>query len=47
VETFFAELKQAGTQKAAVGRMLTRADLYDLLGYTGYEERDRSYFGCK
>ena len=45
VETFFAELKQAGTQKDAVGRMLTRAELYDLLGYTGYEQRDRSYFG--
>ena len=46
VETFFAELKQAGTQKDAVGRMLTRAELYDLLGYTGYEERDRAYFGA-
>jgi methylisocitrate lyase len=45
VETFFAELKQAGTQKDSVGRMLTRAELYDLLGYSGYEERDRTYFG--
>jgi methylisocitrate lyase len=45
VETFFAELKLAGTQKDAVGRMLTRAQLYDLLGYTGYEERDKAYFG--
>ncbi|HEX4591259.1 MAG TPA: isocitrate lyase/phosphoenolpyruvate mutase family protein, partial [Gemmataceae bacterium] len=45
VETFFADVKEAGTQKDAVGRMLTRAELYDLLGYTGYEERDRSYFG--
>jgi methylisocitrate lyase len=45
VEAFFSELKQAGTQKDAVGRMLTRAQLYDLLGYTGYEERDRTYFG--
>ena len=26
-------------------RMLTRAELYDLLGYTGYEDRDRAYFG--
>jgi hypothetical protein len=24
---------------------LTRAELYDLLGYTGYEARDRAYFG--
>jgi methylisocitrate lyase len=45
VETFFADLKKAGTQKDTVGQMLTRAELYDLLGYTGYEERDRSYFG--
>ena len=26
-------------------QMLTRAELYDLLGYAGYEERDRAYFG--
>jgi methylisocitrate lyase len=45
VESFFAELKKGGTQKDAVGRMLTRAELYELLGYTGYEERDREYFG--
>jgi methylisocitrate lyase len=45
VETLFAELKQAGTQKDAVKRMLTRAELYDLLGYTGDEERDKQYFG--
>jgi methylisocitrate lyase len=45
VEAFFGDLKGAGTQKDAVGRMLTRAELYDLLGYTGYEQRDRAYFG--
>jgi methylisocitrate lyase len=45
VEDFFAGLKQAGTQKDAASRMLTRAELYELLGYTGYEERDRRYFG--
>jgi methylisocitrate lyase len=45
VEAFLGELKKAGTQKDAVGRMLTRAELYDLLGYTAYEERDRTYFG--
>jgi methylisocitrate lyase len=28
-----------------VPQMLTRAELYDLLGYTGYEARDRAYFG--
>ena len=38
-------LRDAGHQRDAVPRMLTRAELYDLLGYTGYEERDRAYFG--
>jgi len=38
-------LKDAGHQRDAVPRMMTRAELYDLLGYTGYEERDRKYFG--
>lgn len=35
----------AGHQKAELPNMLTRAELYDLLGYTGYEQRDRAYFG--
>ena len=35
----------AGHQRDRVPQMLTRAELYDLLGYSGYEERDRSYFG--
>ncbi|HEX3149104.1 MAG TPA: methylisocitrate lyase [Gemmataceae bacterium] len=43
-ETLLA-LKNAGHQRDSVSRMLTRAELYDLLGYTGYEERDRAYFG--
>ena len=38
-------LNDAGHQRDAVPRMMTRAELYDVLGYTGYEERDRSYFG--
>jgi hypothetical protein len=25
--------------------MQTRTELYDLLGYSAWEERDRSYFG--
>ena len=28
-----------------IPRMQTRAELYDVLGYTGYEQRDRAYFG--
>src|SRR5262249_25768667 len=38
-------LKDAGHQRTALPQMMTRAELYDLLGYTGYEERDRAYFG--
>ena len=44
VEAFLTDLKQHGHQRDALARMLTRAELYDLLGYTGYEERDRRYF---
>src|SRR5205823_6833192 len=34
-EAALAEIMATGTQKAALDRMLTRAELYDLLGYTG------------
>jgi methylisocitrate lyase len=44
-EAVLAEIKAAGTQRGWVDHMLTRAQLYDLLGYTGYEERDKAYFG--
>ncbi|HLW65246.1 MAG TPA: methylisocitrate lyase [Gemmataceae bacterium] len=40
-----AELKQAGQQQKALPKMLTRAELYDLLDYRGFEERDRKFFG--
>ncbi len=40
-----AELLQKGHQRDRLGQMLTRAELYDLLGYSGYETRDRAYFG--
>jgi methylisocitrate lyase len=39
-----AELKSAGTQRHLVKQMLTRQDLYDILGYEDYEQRDRAYF---
>jgi methylisocitrate lyase len=38
-------LRDQGHQRDALPRMMTRAELYDLLGYTDYEQRDRSYFG--
>jgi methylisocitrate lyase len=40
-----AELHTIGHQNDALPRMMTRAELYDLLGYKGYEDRDRAYFG--
>lgn len=40
-----ALLRDAGHQRDALPRMMTRAELYDLLGYRDYEERDRAYFG--
>jgi methylisocitrate lyase len=42
--TLTAILKQ-GHQRDRVGEMLTRAELYDLLDYAGYEARDRAHFG--
>jgi len=39
------ELAATGTQQSLLPQMQTRAELYELLGYTGYEERDRAYFG--
>ncbi len=40
-----AAVRDRGHQRDCVPRMLTRAELYDLLGYSGYEARDRAYFG--
>jgi methylisocitrate lyase len=40
-----ADLKQRGHQQGKLDQMLTRAELYELLGYSGYEERDKAYFG--
>jgi methylisocitrate lyase len=37
-------LAKQGHQRDFLPRMLTRAELYDLLNYAGYEERDRKYF---
>jgi methylisocitrate lyase len=40
-----AEILRSGHQRDLLPRMLTRAELYELLDYSGYEERDRAYFG--
>jgi methylisocitrate lyase len=39
-------LRREGSQAKALPQMLTRAELYDVLGYTDYEQRDRAYFGA-
>jgi methylisocitrate lyase len=43
-ETLIA-LRDTGTQRAEIGRMQSRAELYDLLGYAEWESRDRANFG--
>jgi methylisocitrate lyase len=40
-----AELLQKGHQRDRLPEMLTRSELYELLGYSSYEARDRTYFG--
>lgn len=35
------------TQAKLLDSMLTRTELYDLLGYTDFEKRDQAYFGSK
>lgn len=39
------DIRQLGHQRDRLPHMLTRAELYDLLGYADYEARDRKYFG--
>ena len=41
------QLKRDGHQRNLLPQMLTRQELYDLLGYTGYEARDKAYFANK
>ncbi len=44
VQETFSDILQKGHQRDRIPHMLTRAELYDLLGYEGYEARDKSYF---
>jgi methylisocitrate lyase len=41
------QLHRDGHQRSSLPQMLTRAELYDLLGYVSFEARDRAYFGRK
>lgn len=45
-EDTLRELRDVGSQRPALGRMQTRGALYDLIGYTGWEARDRAYFSA-
>jgi len=40
-----ADILEKGHQRDCLPHMLTRAELYELLGYSAYEARDRAYFG--
>jgi methylisocitrate lyase len=44
VRETLVHLRDHGSQRALLGRMQSRAELYDLLGYTEWEARDRAYF---
>lgn len=45
VQKLFDALAKVGDQREHLQNMMTRAELYELLGYSGYDVRDRSYFG--
>ncbi len=40
-----ARLADEGTQREFLGTLQTRTELYDLLDYAEFDQRDRSYFG--
>lgn len=45
VENVLARLAAEGTQAGLLNTMQTRAELYDLLGYADFDQRDKRYFG--
>ncbi len=45
VKETLLDIRDKGHQRDRVERMLTRQELYDLLGYDDYEARDRAFFG--
>jgi len=44
-EKMLSVLANSGTQREHLDQLQTRAALYDLLDYSGFEARDRGYFG--
>jgi methylisocitrate lyase len=45
VQESLSEIAEQGTQRRLIDRMLTRGELYDLIGYKEYDQRDQEYFG--
>lgn len=45
VETTLREIAATGSQQGVLPALQTRAELYELLDYDGYDTRDRAYFG--
>jgi methylisocitrate lyase len=45
VQNLLASISDEGTQAGLLDAMLTRQELYDLIGYGEYEAQDRRYFG--
>jgi methylisocitrate lyase len=45
IETALAVLRSSGSQRDLLEIMQTRDELYELLDYRDFEERDRAYFG--
>ena len=43
-ERALEEIRRSGSQEGILDSMQSRAELYDLLGYEGYEERDEAWF---
>ncbi len=44
VEAALVTIADEGSQRSLLDLMQTRQELYDLLGYNDYEQRDRKYF---
>lgn len=44
-EAALSVIRTDGTQRDLLDLMQTRQELYDLLGYAGYEQRDQQHFG--
>lgn len=39
------EIRRSGSQEAILDSMQSRAEIYELLSYEGYEARDEAYLG--